>query len=119
MSGYQAFSAERVGLLQPSWLPSQRDRHYVSTKIAPGDFPEPAYFIARGFESLERIARTREVTAIQVIEIIGGEGGIRTHVPELPDHPISSRRRYDHFGTSPDVRSAPVRGGVYSSESFC
>ena len=33
--------------------------------------------------------------------MIGGEGGIRTHVPELPDHPISSRRRYDHFGTSP------------------
>jgi hypothetical protein len=32
---------------------------------------------------------------------IGGEGEIRTHVPELPDHPISSRRRYDHFGTSP------------------
>ena len=31
----------------------------------------------------------------------GGEGGIRTHVPELPDHPISSRRRYDRFGTSP------------------
>jgi hypothetical protein len=34
----------------------------------------------------------------------GGEGGIRTHVPELPDHPISSRRRYDHFGTSPKSR---------------
>ena len=34
----------------------------------------------------------------------GGEGEIRTHVPELPDHPISSRRRYDHFGTSPDKR---------------
>jgi hypothetical protein len=31
----------------------------------------------------------------------GGEGGIRTHVPVLPDHPISSRRRYDRFGTSP------------------
>jgi hypothetical protein len=31
----------------------------------------------------------------------GGEGEIRTHVPELPDHPISSRRRYDRFGTSP------------------
>jgi hypothetical protein len=31
----------------------------------------------------------------------GGEGGIRTHVPELPDHPISSRRRCDRFGTSP------------------
>jgi hypothetical protein len=36
-----------------------------------------------------------------VLEESGGEGGIRTHVPELPDHPISSRRRYDHFGTSP------------------
>jgi hypothetical protein len=35
------------------------------------------------------------------VDIGGGEGGIRTHVPELPDHPISSRRRYDHFGTSP------------------
>jgi hypothetical protein len=34
-------------------------------------------------------------------KLSGGEGGIRTHVPELPDHPISSRRRCDHFGTSP------------------
>ena len=32
---------------------------------------------------------------------IGGEGGIRTRVPSFPDHPISSRRRYDRFGTSP------------------
>ena len=32
----------------------------------------------------------------------GGEGEIRTHVPGLTDHPISSRRRYDHFGTSPE-----------------
>ena len=31
----------------------------------------------------------------------GGEGGIRTPVPGFPDHPISSRRRYDRFGTSP------------------
>ena len=38
---------------------------------------------------------------VRMIEVHGGEGGIRTHVPELPDHPISSRRRYDHFGTSP------------------
>ncbi len=36
---------------------------------------------------------------------VGGEGGIRTRVPVLPDHPISSRRRYDHFGTSPQPRS--------------
>ena len=40
---------------------------------------------------------------------VGGEGGIRTHVPELPDHPISSRRRYDHFGTSPvNLKILPV-----------
>src|SRR6185503_10557404 len=35
----------------------------------------------------------------------GGEGEIRTHVPELPDHPISSRRRYDRFGTSPRAKN--------------
>src|SRR5262245_46068770 len=34
-------------------------------------------------------------------KINGGQGEIRTHVPELPDHPISSRRRYDRFGTCP------------------
>ena len=31
----------------------------------------------------------------------GGEGGIRTHVGALAPHPISSRCRYGHFGTSP------------------
>src|SRR5262249_9818890 len=46
----------------------------------------------------------------------GGEGGIRTHVPELPDHPISSRRRYDHFGTSPALAAQASR---YSSRSGC
>ena len=34
--------------------------------------------------------------------LLGGEGGIRTHVPGLPDHLISSQRRYGHFGTSPE-----------------
>ncbi len=33
--------------------------------------------------------------------MLGGEGGIRTHVPGYPDHLISSQRRYGHFGTSP------------------
>jgi hypothetical protein len=33
--------------------------------------------------------------------LLGGEGGIRTHVPGRPDHLISSQRRYDRFGTSP------------------
>ena len=33
----------------------------------------------------------------------GGEGGIRTHVPRYSrDKSISSRPRYDHFGTSPE-----------------
>jgi membrane-bound lytic murein transglycosylase F len=44
----------------------------------------------------------------------GGEGGIRTHVPVLPDHPISSRRRYDRFGTSP---AGPLRGAAILAES--
>tara|TARA_R110002073_G_scaffold130695_9_gene277384 strand:- start:250 stop:447 length:198 start_codon:yes stop_codon:yes gene_type:complete len=35
--------------------------------------------------------------------LIGGEDGIRTHVPGYPDQLISSQRRYDHFGTSPFV----------------
>ncbi len=35
----------------------------------------------------------------------GGEGGIRTHVPGDPDHLISSQRRYDRFGTSPERRN--------------
>ena len=35
------------------------------------------------------------------VVVSGGEGGIRTHVGLLNPHPISSRRRYDRFGTSP------------------
>jgi integrase len=42
----------------------------------------------------------------------GGEGGIRTHVPVLPDHPISSRRRYDRFGTSP-ARPKPSNAALW------
>ena len=41
------------------------------------------------------------LTCVDIGNRNGGEGEIRTHVPELPDHPISSRRRYDRFGTSP------------------
>ena len=55
----------------------------------------PVARLATGNMASER--KTLEFTAKRS----GGEGGIRTHVPELPDHPISSRRRCDHFGTSP------------------
>ncbi len=41
-------------------------------------------------------------TPLEAASSFGGEGGIRTHVPGLPDHLISSQRRYGHFGTSPD-----------------
>jgi hypothetical protein len=39
---------------------------------------------------------------------VGGEGGIRTHVGALAPHPISSRCRYGHFGTSPGVMRARI-----------
>jgi hypothetical protein len=45
--------------------------------------------------------------------IFGGEGGIRTHVPRFwQGKSISSRPRYDHFGTSPCAprRSASAFG---------
>ncbi len=45
---------------------------------------------------------TRTRYAYSSIVKTGGEGGIRTHVPGYsPDKTISSRPRYDHFGTSP------------------
>ena len=50
-----------------------------------------------------------EVSTGKDDKIDGGEGGIRTHVPVLPDHPISSRRRYDRFGTSPARPKLPNR----------
>jgi hypothetical protein len=43
----------------------------------------------------------------------GGEGGIRTHVAVLPAQPISSRCRYDHFGTSPAIQP-PERAGKHT-----
>ena len=38
----------------------------------------------------------------ELLGVIGGEGGIRTHVAYA--HPLSRRRRYDRFGTSPFKR---------------
>ena len=40
----------------------------------------------------------------------GGGGGIRTHVGARTPNSISSRARYDHFGTPPQILVAPVRG---------
>lgn len=39
---------------------------------------------------------------MKLVQLFGGEGGIRTHVEALAPHPISSRCRYGHFGTSPE-----------------
>ncbi len=67
----------------------------ASSKNRPAIFVEPSAFV--------HTPRTPKIKTglLQARFYFGGEGGIRTHVPELPDHPISSRRRYDHFGTSP------------------
>jgi hypothetical protein len=43
--------AERVGLLRPSWPQALWARRCAPSKIAPGDFVEPACLSARGFES--------------------------------------------------------------------
>src|SRR5882724_2574852 len=67
-----------------------------ASKIAPRDFVEPGAFVHTPCSVKIKSPRTG-----LFIFTDGGEGGIRTHVPELPDHPISSRRRCDHFGTSP------------------
>ena len=73
--------------------------------VTGGALPAPrprrrrAYATPAGMRARSRLNCSHELK-IQAV-MIGGEGGIRTHVPELPDHPISSRRRYDHFGTSP------------------
>jgi hypothetical protein len=61
-----------------------------------------------------RAKRQKLKCLIKKVKRSGGEGGIRTHVPELPDHPISSRRRYDHFGTSPvNLKSCLVYLSIY------
>ena len=57
--------------------------------------------------STSRLFQTRSLSSVVcnlvvIKKLIGGEGGIRTHVPGYsPDKSISSRPRYDHFGTSP------------------
>ena len=48
----------------------------------------------------------------------GGEGGIRTRVGLLRPHPISSRRRYDRFGTSPGGIAWSKRGRALYSTSL-
>ena len=91
--------AERVGLLAAgdgrsscASLGPPRPRRGVQNRSA--IFVEPAGSSTHPAPPIKKGLKNRPF-------FIGGEGGIRTHVPELPDHPISSRRRCDHFGTSP------------------
>ena len=51
--------------------------------------------------------KARLITGLIVLDS-GGEEGIRTLVPDFSDHPISSRRRYVHFGTSPQERNNSI-----------
>ncbi len=90
--------AERVGLLAAgdgrSSSASLRTDACASSKNRAAIFVEPSGFVHTPAPPNKKGLKDRPF-------LFGGEGGIRTHVPELPDHPISSRRRYDHFGTSP------------------
>src|SRR6185312_10675064 len=95
--------AERVGLRGPVPAPRPSGR-LTPSKIAPGDFVEPL----RG--SHPTPGTPKKSPAMAGLFHFGGEGGIRTHVPVLPDHPISNRRRYDRFGTSPAAPSSSARG---------
>jgi hypothetical protein len=83
-----------VGLTRAILALALRAR-YARPKSLPAIFVEPS-----GFVHTPCSLKTKG-SEWGLLFLIGGEGGIRTHVPELPDHPISSRRRYDHFGTSP------------------
>jgi len=75
----------------------------------PADAPVARRFRAHLALDLPVAGRRVEPSTGKDEEIDGGEGGIRTHVPVLPDHPISSRRRYDRFGTSPALPKIPRR----------
>src|SRR5580658_3422797 len=88
-----------------------RRRMFPGTVPQAEQLPTPGVLSGASAEAAARLCDTRRNgrqarqncshgLKIQAV-MIGGEGEIRTHVPELPDHPISSRRRYDHFGTSP------------------
>src|SRR6185312_16808 len=79
-------------------------------KSAPGDFvePPPGVLIPPG-PANEKPGHGRAFP-------FGGEGGIRTHVPVLPDHPISNRRRYDRFGTSPAAHRAQPAAALRMSD---
>ena len=73
--------------------------------LANGQKPE-ILFLTRNPDSLEsflpRAISHRPRVKFSFAEFSGGEGGIRTHVPRYwQGKSISSRPRYDHFGTSP------------------
>jgi hypothetical protein len=68
--------------------------------------PARACVVRRSHDfQLGRLIQDRAKYARQGRLVRGGEGGIRTHVPRYRDHLISSQRRYDRFGTSPNPAS--------------
>jgi len=68
-------------LLRPSWPQALRARRYAPSKIAPGDFVEPACLMARGLESHPAASHNDQpsLRAKNWGALLGGEGGIRTH----------------------------------------
>ena len=64
-----------------------------------------------GWKRKNNLVKKREVELVY-----GGEGGIRTRVGDRSPHPISSRRRYDRFGTSPVL--VKISGRLYAVDSL-
>src|SRR5882757_3248398 len=80
------------------------ERKGSSLGSAPASPSEPGQAIpGLPFESLPRLEalQRKKPTLSRLFALYGGEEGIRTLVGICVPHPISSRRRYDRFGTSP------------------
>jgi predicted AAA+ superfamily ATPase len=85
----------------PPWFSNRIKRRIKSPKLHFGDTGSKPIQVSEWPRSSTHPAPPNKKGLKDRPFLFGGEGEIRTHVPELPDHPISSRRRCDHFGTSP------------------
>ena len=62
--------------------------------------PSIQQFCPLKIEQNSDFQKIQKPATIAITGFVGGEGGIRTHVPGT-DNRISSAARYDHFDTAP------------------
>src|SRR5882757_6328152 len=94
------------------------ERKGSSLGSAPASPSEPGQAIpGLPFESLPRLEalQRKKPTLSRLFALYGGEEGIRTLVGICVPHPISSRRRYDRFGTSPGCCCAAFADDLYAA----